>query len=209
MLKEVSSMEKKVKWMTQYTRLFVRALKKMGRADYKKLENQFRNRYMDYLCSDEFEENRKYGTLPLEKIYAAITIVKICSESGISMEEIQKLWKEIHSGEQWRKDILNNLTGSSKSYGKLVNKLDIEAGKHKANESMTFETLERKEDYFEVKINRCAYVEILEKHGIKTFCKEFCDNDCCFGSACKITKCEKYSNLVEGNDCHMKFVKGE
>ena len=75
-------MEKKVKWMTQYAKLFAKAMKKIGRKDYKKLENLFRNRYMDYMCSDEFEEYRKYGTMPIEKVYAAIAHAKICLEAG-------------------------------------------------------------------------------------------------------------------------------
>ena len=58
-------MEKKVKWMTQYAKLFAKAMKKIGRKDYKKLENLFRNLYMEYMCSDEFEEYKKYGTKPI------------------------------------------------------------------------------------------------------------------------------------------------
>ena len=79
-------MEKKVKWMTQYTKLFVKAMKKLGRKDCKKLENLFRNRYMDYLCSEKFEEYKKYGSIELEKVYAAITHALICLENGISLE---------------------------------------------------------------------------------------------------------------------------
>ena len=202
-------MEKKVKWMTQYAKIFVKAIKKVGRTDTKKLENLFRNRYMDYLCSEEFTENEKYGTLPLEKIYAAITIVKICSENGMPMDQILEIWADMHRGEAWRKDFWNNAAGVAKSYEKLANKLDIEAGKHKASESMTFEILKCSKEGFEVKVSRCAYAEIIEKHEIKSFCKVFCDSSCSFGSVRKISKYEQYSDLVDGNDCHIYFVKGE
>lgn len=196
-------MEKKVKWMTQYAKLFVRAMKKIGRKDYKKLENLFRNRYMDHLCSEEFEEYKKFGTLPLEKIYAAITMAQICSEIGMSMEEIQNVWTDMHSGEKKLKGFWDNLFGSTKkSYEKLANYLENEARKHKTDESMTFEICERNEERFEVKVARCGYVEIFEKNGFKAFCKVFCEDTCCFGTM-------QISNLVDGNECYMKLMKGE
>lgn len=202
-------MEKKVKWMNQYSKLFAKAMKKNGRSDYKKMENLYRNRYMDYMCSKEFEEYTKYGSVALEKVYAAITHAKVCLEFGISLEEAKKIWEEmILQEERKRNALLCGLVDNLKSGYKMVaNYLEKEARKHKANESMTFETLKCGEEKTEFKVTRCAYVEIFEYYGIRSFCKVFCNSIHCLDVMQKSAKFTKQSDLIDGDCCHVEFVK--
>ena len=202
-------MEKKVKWMTQYTKLFVKAMKKLGRKDYKKLENLFRNRYMDYLCSEKFEEYKKYGSIELEKVYAAITHALICLENGISLGEAFRIWEEMIVQEEKKKAVfLCTLVDKLKNGYKLVaNHLDKEARKHKADESMTFEILKTTDEKAEFKVTHCMYLEIFESYGIRDFCKVFCNQTQCLERMHKSLKLTRYSNLLDGDSCYVELKK--
>ena len=202
-------MEKKVKWMTQYSKLFAKAMKKIGRSDYKKLENLFRNRYMDSLCSDEFEEYKKYGTMPIEKVYAAITYAKICLEAGISLEEAMRIWQDImHVNESKIHQLICKYLDSSKNgYKKLANNLENEARKSKADGSRTFELLERSDDKMELKVTRCAYREIFESYGLGEFYRVFCGSAHCLGIVQKSTKLVKHTSLADSDCCYMELKK--
>ena len=202
-------MEKKVKWMTQYSKLFAKAMKKIGRKDFRKLENLFRNRYMDYLCSEEFEEYKKYGSITLEKVYAAITHALICLEIGISLEESQRIWEEmIEEAEKKKALFLCKLVDKLKNgYRIVANYLDKEVRKHKADESMTFEILKTSENQAEFKVTRCAYLEIFECYGIREFCKVFCNNIRCLEVLKESARFTRYSNLLDGDCCHVELTK--
>ena len=202
-------MEKKVKWMTQYSKLFAKAMKKIGRKDFRKLENLFRNRYMDYLCSEEFEEYKKYGSITLEKVYAAITHALICLEIGISLEESQRIWEEmIEEAEKKKALFLCKLVDKLKNgYRIVANYLDKEVRKHKADESMTFEILKTSENQAEFKVTRCAYLEIFECYGIREFCKVFCNNIHCLEVLKESARFTRYSNLLDGDCCHVELTK--
>ncbi len=202
-------MEKKVKWMTQYAKLFAKAMKKIGRKDYKKLENLFRNRYMDYMCSDEFEEYKKYGTMPIEKVYAAITHAKICLEAGISLEEAMRIWEQImHVNEGKVQGLICKYFDSSRNgYKKLANRLENEARKSKADKSRTFEVLERSDEKVELKVTRCAYMEIFEYYEVRDFYKVFCNSIQCLGMVQKSAKFVKHTQLENSDCCYMELVK--
>jgi len=202
-------MEKKVKWMTQFSKLFAKAMKKIGRSDYKKLENMYRNRYMDYLCSDEYEEYREHGSIELEIVYAAIAHTKICLEIGIALEEAMRIWEEmmIASERKNRRMLCSLIDNLKNGYKMAANHLEKEARKHKADESMTFEVLKRDEEKLEVKISRCVYVEIFEAYGLRELCRVFCNNIHCLDAMEKSAKFEKYSSLLDGECCHMLFSK--
>ena len=202
-------MEKKVKWMTQYSKLFAKAMKKIGRSDYKKLENLFRNRYMDHLCSDEYEKYAKHGSIALEEVYAAITHAQICIEIGISIEEAMCIWKECIVADARKKaNVMCGLLDNLKSgYKLLANCLEKEARKHKADESMTFEVLKREDDKLEVNISKCLYVEIFEDYGMRRLCRVFCDRLNCLTNMQKSANYEKQESLLDGECCRMSFVR--
>lgn len=202
-------MEKKVKWMTQYAKLFAKAMKKIGRKDYKKLENLFRNLYMEYMCSDEFEEYKKYGTMPIEQVYAAITHAKICLDAGISLEEAMRIWEEImHANEGKLQGLICKYFDSAKNgYRKLANHLENEARKSKADKSRTFELLERSDEKVELKVTRCAYKEIFESYELGEFYKVFCKGIQCLGMAQKSAKFVKHTHLASDDCCYMELLK--
>ena len=202
-------MEKKVKWMTQYSKLFAKAMKKFGRKDYRKLENLFRNRYMDYLCSEEFEVYKKYGSITLERVYAAITHALICLEIGISLEEAKRIWEEmIEQADKKRALFLCKLVDKLKNgYQIVANYLDKEARKHKADESMTFEILKSGDDKSEFKVTSCVYIEIFERYGIREFCKVFCNNIHCLDVLHESARFTRHSNLLDGDCCHLELTK--
>ena len=202
-------MEKKVKWMTQYAKLFEKAMKKLGRSDYKKQVDLFRNRYMDHVCSEQYELYAKYGSVILEKVYAAITYVQICLEIEISLEEAMRIWQEVMVADEQR--IANGMCGLldhlKNGYKLVANHLEKEARKHKADGSMTFEVLACTEDKLEVNISKCLYVEIFEAYGIREFGCVFCDSLKCLEKMQKSASFEKRSSLLDGECCHMSFVK--
>ena len=202
-------MEKKVKWMTQYSKLFVKAMKKIGRRDYKKLENMFRNRYMDHLCSEEFKEYTEHGSVIWEKVYAAITHAQICLEMGITLEEAIRIWEEyIVVDEKKFKCTMYSLLDCLKNGYKLVaNYLEKEARKHKADQSMTFEVLKRDDDKLELKINRCIYLEFFEKYDMKELCKVFCNEIHCVEKMEKSSEWIQDAHLFEHECCHIVFSK--
>lgn len=202
-------MEKKVKWMTQYSKLFAKAMKKYGRKDYKKLENLFRNRYMDHLCSEEFEAYKKYGMISIEKIYAAITHAQICLEIGLTLEESQRIWEAFIDENERKIHVLfcSFFDCWKNGYRKIANHLENEARKYKADGSMVFDILERNEEKLEFKVSKCVYVEIFEAYGIKSFCKVFCKRLQSLECMKKTADLRIYSNMIEDNCCHVELLK--
>ena len=203
-------MEKKIKWMTQYSKLFAKAMKEIGRSDYKKLESMFRNRYMDQVCSDEYEEySKKYGSIELERVYAAIIHALICLEIGISLTEAQRIWEEMIEQDEKKKAAFwcGLVDKMGNGYKLVANHLEKEARKHKNDESMTFEILKVSEEKAEFKVTRCAYMEIFDHYGIREFCKVFCNNMHSLDVMQKKGKLEIHSNLLESEYCHIEFKK--
>lgn len=202
-------MEKKVKWMNQYSKLFAKAMKKIGREDYKKLEHMYRNRYMNHLCSKEFEEYLKYTSMTLELIYAAITFAQICLEIGLTLEEAQEIWEEhiAKSKRNMLRMVIVIVDSMSRGYEKVVDFLKNDANIHMKDESLTYELLESDGKKLEYKITRCAYAEIFEAYGIRRFCKVFCNNDLCLCAMQKKAKFIRHSDLIDGDCCHDELIK--
>ena len=202
-------MEKKIKWMTEYSRLFAKAMKKSGRSDYKALESKFRNKYMDLVSSDEYSQYERYGSITLERVYAAITHALICLEAGISLEESKQIWEEmIESEKKKRSRVMCGLVDKlNRGYKMVANYLDKEARKHQNDGSLTFEILKTGEEKAEYKVTHCVCLEIFEHYGIREFCKVFCNNIHCLEVMQKNAKFTSYSDLVDGEYCRVELTK--
>lgn len=202
-------MNKKMKFVNKYAKLFLKTMEEIGREDSQTLYETFRTRYINYLNSKEFIEFSRYKTISLEKVYCAITFAKICTESGYSLDEAQEIWEEVLTKELKRKinnifKVIDNLPHCYKIVSGLLYK---DAKERIAENCLTYELLEYNKEKLEYKISRCAYVEIFEYYGIKQFCKVFCNNDLCMNTLHKRAKFIRHSDLVDGKCCHDEIIK--
>lgn len=193
-----------MKAANRYTKLFVAAMKEIGRSDSEILGETFKTKYLAYLNSKEFDEFSRYKTISLEKVYCAITHAKICLELGYSQEEAQRIWEEVLT-KKFKKlyrgicSFVDLLPGGYKIVAGLLYK---DAKERIAEDCLTYEKLMYTDQKLEYIITRCAYVEIFEYYGIRQFCKVFCNSDLCMEVLHKRAKFVRHFDLVDGPYCH-------
>lgn len=202
-------MDKKIKYVRKYAKIFLKTMKEIGREDNETMHETFKIRYMNHLNSKEFIEFSKYKTISLEKVYCAITFAQILTEAGYSLDGAQEIWEKVLIKELKKKinNILKFIDNLPFCYKIVSGLLYKDAKERIAENCLTYEFLEYNKDKLEYKISRCAYIEIFEYYGIRQFCKVFCNNDLCMKTLYKRAKFIRHSDLVDGENCHDEIIK--
>lgn len=77
----------------KYAKMFSKAVKKLGRSDYKRLERVFYQRFKAHLNSEMYQKYRKnYPSIGTDKVYFGIAFAQIMLKLGYSTAEAIEAW---------------------------------------------------------------------------------------------------------------------
>ena len=193
----------------KYAKLFSKAMKKLGRSDYKRLEHVFYQRYNAHLNSEMYQKYRKnYPSIGTDKVYLGITFAQIMLKLGYSMDEAIEAWGTYIMADKLRmvEGIIRLADFFGKGYRLCGNWLDKDKKTRDQDGSVLYESYHYNDRELEYKIHTCAYVKLFEHYHIRKFCKAFCNNDLCMCVLHRSAKFIRYSDKVDGDYCHDKLI---
>ena len=193
----------------KYAKMFAKAMKKLGRRDYKRLEQIFYQRYNAHLNSEMYRKYRKkYPSIGTDKVYIGITFAQIMLQLGCSLDEAIDAWEEYMIADKRRiiERFIRLADFFGKGYSLCGNWLDKDKTARDQDGSILYESYHYNDSELEYKIHTCAYVKLFEHYHIRKFCKAFCNNDLCMCVLRKSAKFIRYSDRVDGNYCHDKLI---
>ena len=193
----------------KYALRFSKAMKTLGRGDHKKLGAAFLRRYSAYLDSEEYKTFRdKYPSIGADKVYIGITFAEIMTKIGYTLDEALRVWEDVFMADKKRKinRLIRLIDTLGLGYKVASNWLDKDKQARDNDGSILYEYYRFGARELEYKIHTCAYVDLFERHGIRKFCKAFCNNDLCMCALRKSARFIRYSDLANGDCCHDKLV---
>ena len=196
------------KYAKKYAKMFSKATKELGRADWNSLYDTYYTRYLGHLESPEYIGYARYKTISLEKVYAAITHAQICLELGYDLKEAQRIWEDILSRKikKMTNKVMLLIDALPNGYEITAGWLYQDAQARIAENCLTYGQLKYSGEKLEYRITRCAYVEIFEHYGIRNFAKVFCNTDLCMAVMHRHTRFVRHSDLVDGDCCHDEII---
>ena len=193
----------------KYAKLFSKAMKKLGRSDYKKLERVFCQRYTAHQKSEMYQKYCKnYPSIGTDKVYIGITFAQIMLKLGYSLDEAIVAWETYMMADKLRmiEGFIRLADLFGKGYRLCGNWLDKDKQTRDKDGSILYESYHYNDRELEYKIHTCAYVTLFEHYHIRKFCKAFCNNDLCMYVLRKSARFIRYSDRVDGDYCHDKLI---
>ena len=193
----------------KYAGMFSKAMKKLGRSDYRELRQEFTKRYGAHMNSALYlTYKRKYPSIGTDKVYIGVTFAQIMLKLGYSTDEAVEIWEKYIIADKRRilELIIRLADMLGKGYSLCGNWLDKDKKKRDKDGSVLYESYHYNDKELEYKIHACAYVELFEHYHIRDFCKAFCNNDLCMCVLHKSARFIRYSDRVDGEYCHDKLI---